>query len=216
MTASRTITRLQDLDDVNAAALGDAKQLQYDAASGKHKYVNPQPPLTSGRYYFVPNSLNTPIASLGNGNLRLIPFYVPAATTLSRIGGEVTVVGDAASVVRLGIYADDGTFRPGALVIDAGTISGNSATVQEITINTQLPAGWYWTGGAVQNVTTTQPTVRCVSSYVPQGVDTGTLIPAAAASILGRIMTGVTGALPANFVDAGTHAGVPRLFVKVA
>jgi hypothetical protein len=40
VTASRSVTRLQDLDDVNAAALADGKIPQYDQASAKHKYVS--------------------------------------------------------------------------------------------------------------------------------------------------------------------------------
>jgi hypothetical protein len=39
MTASRSVTRFQDLDDVDAAAIADGKIPQYDAASGKHKYA---------------------------------------------------------------------------------------------------------------------------------------------------------------------------------
>lgn len=176
--------------------------------------VAPALPMVSGRYYFAPAGAHTTSASLGNGSLRLSPFFVPNPVTLSRIGGEITVVGDAASVLRLGIYNDDGTGRPGNLVLDAGTISGNSATVQEITISQPLNAGWYWFGGAVQGVTTTQPTVRTLN--VIQSIDVGTVIPASGMSMINFLMSGVTGALPSVTSGLGTGGGGPRVFLKVA
>lgn len=175
--------------------------------------------LASGNYYFPWSSMSVGTsAALGNGTLRVAPWWVPNACTLSRIGAEVTVVGDAGSTVRLGIYADSGQGVPGARVLDAGTIAGDSATVQEITISQALTPGLYWIGAAVQGVTTTQPTVRTGLNTPQQNVYAGPTIPAAGAAIGSAVMTGVTGALPANFaaVPSAPSAGIPRLFVKVA
>lgn len=72
-----------------------------------------------------------------------IPFIVAKQMTIDRIGVEITGAGSAGSVVRLGIY-DDNNVIPNNLVLDAGTIAGDSATVQSITINQTLNPGLYW------------------------------------------------------------------------
>lgn len=72
-----------------------------------------------------------------------IPFVVSKTCTIDRIGAEITTGGGAGSLVRLGIYSTN-NMLPDALVLDAGTIDGNSATFQSITINQQLAPGLYW------------------------------------------------------------------------
>lgn len=178
--------------------------------------------LASGHYYFTTSQSNGSSSSvLAVGTLRLTPFYVPHATTVSKIGAEVTVVGEAGSKVRLGIYSDTGKGYPGALLVDAGTINGDSATVQEITLETAqaLAPGLYWVGGAVQVVTTTQPTVRTVNvgASIPTYVSLGTSIPTAGLVTYGFAQASVTGALPATFSTTVTVSTiVPRVFVKIA
>ncbi len=175
------------------------------------------PPMVSGRYYRLPNCSVQTSATLGVGTLRLIPKFIPHPLTLTRLGAEVTITGDVGSKLRLGIYADDGTFRPGALVLDAGTINGDSATVQEITISQALSRGWYWFGGAVQVVTVTQPTVRATNTlYEPIPVDYNTVAPTAGAANAGAFQSGVTGALPNPFVYGGSPGAAPAIFGKVA
>lgn len=72
------------------------------------------------------------------------PFIVERKITIDRIGIEITAAGTAGSVVRLGIYNDDGNIYPGTPLINAGTIAGDSATVQSIVINQEMEAGLYW------------------------------------------------------------------------
>lgn len=175
-------------------------------------------PWASGRYYFLPPFASvTTSATMGVATLRAVPFWVPNRVTLSRLGAEITSAGDAGSKLRLGIYADDGTGRPGALVIDAGQINGDSATVQELTISQVLRPGVYFACSVVQSVTTTQPTVRTVS---PQGLlpntDAGTSIPGAAATAVGFSQSSVTAALPSVWTGTATSGSVPRIFGKVA
>ena len=103
--------------------------------------------LKSGLYYHTlqPQS-GTATATPTAGVLYVAPFFVPSAVTLIRIGAEVTTGGSAGAVVRLGIWSDTGSGYPGALVLDAGTIDGTSATVQEITISQADPwtlLGWW-------------------------------------------------------------------------
>lgn len=177
-----------------------------------------QSPWVSGRYYFCPNATTFGVAAtLGVGTLRVIPFYVPNQITIATIGSEATVAGDSGSKIRLGVYADDGTGRPGNLVVDAGQIAGDSASgAQEITLgSTVLGPGPYWVGAVVQSVVTTQPTVRISTGGVIP-CDAGTSIPSAGAAYWGFFRTGVTGALPATFVVEGQHSLAPRVFIKVA
>jgi hypothetical protein len=177
-----------------------------------------QAPFQSGRYYLVPQSAASgSSATLGVSVAKAVPFTVPNSCVISRIGADISVIGDAGSLYRLGIYADDGTGRPGALKVDGGTVLGDSATVQEVTVNVALSPGLYWAVGVVQNVATTQPTVRTASTNIMLPLDAGTTIPGAAASNLGFQSTGVAGALAATFNVTGFAGNVvPRLFVKVA
>jgi hypothetical protein len=127
---------------------------------------------------------------------------------------SVTISG---CVLRIGIHNDDGTGRPGTLLLDAGTIDGASATVQEITISQALDRGVYYVSAAVQGVTTTQPTVRCHNNQgLLPGVDAGTSIPLTTLnSASGYQQTGVGSAF-GTFTVGSVIAVVPRIFAKVA
>jgi hypothetical protein len=175
----------------------------------------------SGMYYPVNGRMSTGTSStLGVGTLRVTPWYVPAAMSITRLGAEVTSAGDAGSKFRLGIYtASATTGLPSTLLLDAGTINGDSATVQEITVAQALTAGLYWVGGVVQSVTTTQPTMRAsgVVDNTPFALPFGSSIPAANQLVLGFSLAGVTGALPATFgAVSGAGGSAPRVFVKAA
>lgn len=86
------------------------------------------------------------------------PCFVSKATTVDRITLYITTGGSAGAVIRLGIYADNGSMWPGALVVDAGTIpTTSSGSTQELTISTSLStAGVYWLV-AKQEVATCTP-----------------------------------------------------------
>lgn len=177
-----------------------------------------QPPsdvqLRSGTYSFTSDGLPG-TGTLTNGTLRVHQWKVPNAVTLTRIGAEVTTVGDAACTVRLGIYADAGGY-PGALMVDAGTIAGDAVAVAEKTISTALAPGLYWIGAVAQGVATTGPTMRCTSTQA-FGTNVGafTSIPGANGSTLGYTISSVTGALPSTFTAGGTSTiTIPRTFIK--
>lgn len=88
------------------------------------------------------------LTALTANRIYAIPFIAPArGGTLDRIAIRVdTAV--AASVVRLGIYEnnnDDTTIYPGALLLDAGTVTSASTGVKTITISQALTASkLYW------------------------------------------------------------------------
>lgn len=179
--------------------------------------ITPMP--APGQYCFTtsPGSASTN-GAVGTGSLKLLPWLVTRPFSIDRIGGEITTVGDVGSLLRLGIYADNGNAYPGVLLLDAGTIAGDSATVQQITCALALAPGLYWIGGAVQSVTTTQPTIRVNGTWTPPvTLAVSTTLPATNATSLGYSMSGVTGALPASF--SATVSAIPlapRVLVRAA
>jgi hypothetical protein len=121
------------------------------------------PPLTSARYYGSPGSSNTTSSGQGNKTVKYSPFLVTREATFDRIACIITVVGEASSLVRLGIREDDGTGKPGKLVVDAGTVAGNvlsSTTERFKEIEVTLKPGLYWLAACVQEATVTQPTLQ--------------------------------------------------------
>lgn len=159
-------------------------------------------------------------AALGTGSLRLSPMLVPNQLTISHLGCDISVVGDAGSTFVMAVYGNtsfSGRPFPGSLLGQA-TGLGDSATVQEIAFGTPLTlaAGLYWCGGVVQNVTVTQPTVRTLSSAGMLGLMSGSIL-SANGQILGFSQTGVTSTLPASFTQSLTSAGlIPRLHFRLA
>jgi hypothetical protein len=154
---------------------------------------------TSGQYYFC-NAAANPGASatLGNGTVRLTAWLVTQQFTLSSMFCEFTAQGDSTSVFRIGIWSDDGTGKPGTVFLDAGTVSTfGTAAVMEITgLSTVIPPGLYWVGGAVQGVTSVQPTMRVTNTnFTPFPLGPlGASLPAVNTSVIGFSASGQTGA----------------------
>jgi hypothetical protein len=171
----------------------------------------------SGQYYCCNSAAATSTsAALGNGSLRLSRWDVTAAITITRLWAEVTTVGEAGSKFRIGIWNDDGTGKPGNLLLDAGQIAGDSATVQELTVSRTLAAGTYWVGGAVQSAPSTQPTMRCVNtSQVQHHFPLGTSLPVANLAVVCWFLGSQTGAF-GNFSGTSIAAAAARIGFKVA
>ncbi len=172
-----------DINPVNAATVGPA-------------YFTPG--YVSNNYYLASSvTASSTSNALGNGAVRVNPWIVTAPITVIRLFAEFTVAGDAASVYRIGIWNHDpATGKPSSLVLDAGTIStGGTPGVYEITVSQALSAGVYYLGGAVQGVTTTQPTMRInQTSVVPQYYPLGTSLPGAGLTVASWTLTAQTGA----------------------
>lgn len=88
-------------------------------------------------------SVNT--AALSNGSIRYAPILVETAITIDQLVIEVTTnVGGTHA--RVGIYAADLNWQPGALVVDGGSLdTGAAAAVVAATVNVTLPPGRYLT-----------------------------------------------------------------------
>jgi hypothetical protein len=195
-----------------------AYSLSLDGASAASSSATfPFQTMQSGSWYSASNNASTS-ASLGNGTLRVAPLYIPNACTLAAIAAEVTGAGSTGSVVRLGIYNDNGSGFPGSLLLDAGTINGTSATVQSISISQALGPGLYWIGGVLQGAPVTDPTLRtCNVSMLAAGqfgIAAGTAPTGTA--IVGYQQTGITSTLATWTGTLANSTGtVPRVMVKV-
>lgn len=188
LTADRTLTvtygttagtAAQGNDTRITGALQAANNLSdlANAATARTSLGTHQGVYASGNYYPATGVQGVGSSSSWvNGQLRVAPWMVPDAITLTRIASEVSGTGDAGCKVRLGIYADSGGM-PGALVLDAGTIAGDALAVAEITISQALARGLYWVGGVIQLVTTTVPTLKTTGELPRIPISFGTCPP---------------------------------------
>lgn len=123
-------------------------------------------------------------------------------TTVDRLGFTIDVAGSTGAVIRLGIYAynDDGT---GTLVLDAGTVPATSTGNVEHPISQVLEPGVRYGWALVaQGGAATQPTVR--NTNRARG---GRGVPTLFGATTTRecfYMDGVSGALPATWVQSGS------------
>lgn len=152
---------------------------------------------------------------LPNQALRLTPMDVPRALTLTGLAVEVTTAGETGCTFRLGIYGDDGTGYPGALILDAGTVAADTTGVKTVTISQALLPGRCWVGGATQGAATTAPTIRTPANAMVSIGQTAT--PGTSSSNIAYSQTGVSGALPSTFTASVAAGGqAPRIYVQVA
>lgn len=161
-----------------------------------------------GLWYGPIGGISTDAAE--TNELRAAPLYWPGGV-IDAIGIAVTT-GAATSTVRLGIYADDGTGYPGALILDAGTVNSTTTGHKEIVLSTPilLPAGLYWLVGVAQGGA---PTVRSISQSAVFPV--GNTTTAGTHNGASYLQAGVTGALPAAFTTTVAASNEPSLRVMV-
>lgn len=145
------------------------------------------------------------------------PVWVGWPMTITRLGAQVTVIGDVGSKVRLGVRADTGVGAPGALLLDAGTIAGDSATAQEITgLSLNLLPGLVWFTATPQVITVTGPTLITTT-----GDSWPVLGPSLASALSLTPSTGyataatVTGALPATYTISTRTGSPPRVVARI-
>ncbi len=117
-----------------------------------------------------------------------------------RIAIRVTTTGNTGAVARIGIYADNGSCYPGALVLDSGELSmvGTAPFIREATIDVKLRPGLYWLCVITGVATGTQVQAIPVASAVGiLGID-ATL---SGTSLLGFAATQTYGALPPTYPE---------------
>ena len=172
---------------------------------------------TSGQYFFCNSQGTTSTGNTTNNTVRVSPWLGTEAITISRLFAEFTAAGEASSEFRFGIWNDDGTGKPGTLLLDAGTAStAGSPGAFEVTVSQSLGPGIYWVGGAVQNASSTQPTMRTVNtSTLPTALPLGSSLPSNAA--VGTFIEGsVTGAFGDFTASPSLSTIAARIGFKVA
>jgi len=93
----------------------------------------------------VPMATNTTeVKTLAADTLYAQPLPIPRAVTLDELAVQVTT-GDVGMKARLGIYEDNGSVYPGALVLDAGEVDVGSTGVKKTLITQALTKKLYWT-----------------------------------------------------------------------
>ena len=128
--------------------------------------------------------------------------------TIDRMAIEVTT-GDAGNA-RLGLYLDNGSGIPGALLLDAGTVDTTSIALVEASFTAiNLPATMVWTAALFEAA----PECRCGTA-----TNTGRNgVSSLSAGIRGWIATQSYGALPSTapaFNDAAGATNIPLIAIK--
>lgn len=196
LTASTTLSRDTVLASSNAGALvtfsAGTKDVFIDVPAARlAPPLQPQLPMrTGGTFYYSSLFIGGGNTAAVRNTLYATPFYVATPTTFVSIG--VVTTGTASALVDLGIYADAGGV-PGALVLDAGTVSTATSGFKTITISKKLTPGWYWLACAMQGA---------AGSLFSAMANTGNVntmpctAPFSTGAISGYAQTGVSGALP--------------------
>ncbi len=114
----------------------------------------------------VVSSLNS---ALTQSLVTCVPFVCRATTTFDRIAVFQNSAGTATTVHRMGIYNDNGASYPGTVLLDAGTVAGDTGTsvVKEITISQQLTPGLYWLAHVNQTAAGASTLNTSTGSIVP-------------------------------------------------
>jgi len=173
--------------------------------------------LHSGLYYGPPVAATTGSGTAPNNALQAMPFVANRPCFLDRASVYVSTLGEAGSMCRVGIYADDGTCAPGSLVADWGLLpvgAGSGAVgAREVVTATSLAPGLYWLAAAPQLGPTTVPLIY--SGYLLLGIELGR----AAINLppnVGYQLTGVSGPLPASMAGATLIGNAAMVRVHVA
>lgn len=131
--------------------------------------------LRTGRWHTSQayQSMNVPAGSLlGDvGSIHAVPFLVAERTSFDRIGIYQPSSAAAAQVFRMGIYDDDGSYYPGARLLDAGeaTLVQTGTASHEIVIAHALNPGLYWLVGKWTGAANTSMHLR---AFTPGSVST--------------------------------------------
>ena len=166
---------------------------------------------------FAGNYLRTAGAVLNNqptslGTMVAGRLFVRGPVTLDRVGLFVASSGAAVgNLMRLGIYSDDDG-RPGALLVDAGTVDASTEGGKELTINVTVAGGTLWLAAAPQGDGATRwDTIHDPVLMVAAHQNTMSKDQRAAFA-----RTGVSAGLPDPFAPTGVTATAPLMNVRVA
>lgn len=162
------------------------------------------PRYRDGMIYSAPQT-GVATVTTSNGVLYAHPIWYPGGATLTSLAAAASSGGGSGSVVRLGVYKDNGEGAPGVLLVDGGTIDTTGTTPGTVTPNTVIPDdGWYWNVAVAQGSPAPNPTMRMAVPLVPPFHPT--IASLFGGTTVGLYKTGVTGALPSTFGDPAADA----------
>ena len=118
--------------------------------------------------------------TIGRNNIQYMPVVISRTCTMNEVGLEITGAGTAGSVLRIGLY-NSSDLLPTSLVFDAGTILGDSATKQFITLGTPqvLQPNLYFFAinhNSVANITVRAIALGACMPLLGQSVTAGTAV----------------------------------------
>jgi hypothetical protein len=180
------------------SALGARSRL-LAPASGE-SITQPAAPTTSAAAF----TLNTAFAT---------PLFLPSSFTADRIGIWCQTA-ETAAFVRLGIYSNGSNDRPDSLIVDAGQVDCTATTGAKLaTISQALTLGIVWLVAVPQGASSALRLFRFNSTTLKlPDASTDNVLSATAVC---RTMTGVSGALPSTWTDAGTaYSSAPVIMLR--
>jgi hypothetical protein len=158
-----------------------------------------------GNWMEAPGVGNRGTATPTLNELRVSPWFVPEAATWDRVGHENKTAGGAGSIMRIGIYRDNGSGYPSTLYWESPSTLDSTATgMLTHTVSLTIPAGLYWVGAVAQ---VAAPGWETMSNF---NLAVNTQDPAVGSASAGYSHSGVTGAFPATFTSTFfSTSGVP-------
>lgn len=151
--------------------------------------------LKSGWYY--PTDGGNPNHSMLFATLWVAPFdfQMPSAT-INKLACNVVTPGTAGSTIRLGVYGNDGAGGIGNLVVDAGTVAGDTSGVMTKTVSAAVTWGRLWLGAVWQGTDGSAPVLQGNQRIVQYVGFSGFVT--SFASPYGYSFGSISGALPAT------------------
>jgi hypothetical protein len=167
-------------------------------------------PHVKGQWY--PNyAITSSTLLLSENDAYCYPFIVTDTHAYSEMRVNCTAGGGAGSVLRFGIYADNGTGYPGLLVKEFGAVSATEAKAIVVTAAVTLAPGVYWLTIAAQGSASTPTLTTDASGIYPL---LGSPEPGKAA-VAKRCWTIGSGAFPKEAHAEGTaNAPAPIISIK--
>lgn len=189
-THSDVVDRIDGISPTGAAAVFFVPEPI--TSPGRYTQVGYGPPATGG-------------AASSWDEITYTPWVIDRTVSLTRIGVEVTTISGAAAAPRIAIYGDT-SGKPGALILDCGSVDSTTLGIKELTIAQSLNAGRYWLAWWWGNVAGAQIRLNATSA-----APVGTTLTALLASNYAYLGLGAPAAT-AN--TSSTWDKCPRFFVK--
>lgn len=186
-------------------------------AAGDARYSLIRCPLIAARWYVAGASMRASSLVIESDREKATYFVASRSTNLTGLAVNVTTAGSAGAVQRLGARADNAG-RPGALIVDLGTVDATTTGVKTIAASIAVAAGVpIWIVSAAQGA----PATKQFLTHNFDGFDPLIGFDNASDAVVlntgGWMLNGVTGAFAANPSGwASVGSSTPRVAVTAA